>query len=234
MKIPAGKLISRKYLRNRMSTFDEIKASSSQKIQPGSPEGYLSEETTHYSVVDARGNAVSATTTLNGSFGSSIVVDCAGFLLNNQMDDFSVKLGFPNMYGLAGGETNSIQPGKRMLSSMAPAIVEKEGKLFLVAGSPGGSTIPTTVFQIIVNVIDFGMNIQEAVDTGRFHHQWLPDWINFEKKAIDSITNQKLMQMGNELKQRNSIGSVNAIMILPDGKIAGGADKRGNNSSCGY
>jgi gamma-glutamyltranspeptidase/glutathione hydrolase len=234
MKIPVDQLTDKNYLLHRMSTFDEKRASSSPEIQPGSPEGYLSEETTHYSVVDAKGNAVAVTTTLNGSFGSSIVVDSTGFLLNNQMDDFSVKPGFPNMYGLVGGETNSVQPGKRMLSSMTPIIVEKEGKLFLVAGSPGGSTIPTSVFQVIVNVIDFEMNIQEAVDAGRFHHQWLPDWIIYEKNAIDSITAQKLNDMGHELKSRTSIGSVNAILILPDGKKAGGADKRGNNSSCGY
>ena len=121
-----------------------------------------------------------------------------------------------------------------MLSSMTPTIVEKDGKLFLVVGSPGGSTIPTSVFQVIVNVIDFGMNIQDAVDAGRFHHQWLPDWISFEKNAIDSLTLEKLTEYGHILKERSSIGSVNAIMILPDGKKAGGADKRGNNSSCGY
>lgn len=234
MKINSNQLTNKKYIHLRMSTFDAKRASPSLEIQPGSPGAYTSEETTHFSVVDAKGNAVSATTTLNGTFGSSIVVDSAGFLLNNQMDDFSIKPGFPNMYGLVGGETNSIQPGKRMLSSMTPTIVEKEGKLFLVAGSPGGSTIPTSVFQVITNVIDFEMNIQDAVNAGRFHHQWLPDWISYEKNAIDSITGQELMVMGHQLKERSSIGSVNAIMILPDGKIAGGADKRGNNSSCGY
>ena len=234
MKVSARQLISKKYLLNRMSTWNENRASVSDEISPGSPEAYSSEETTHYSVVDANGNAVSATTTLNGSFGSSIVVDSAGFLLNNQMDDFSIKPGFPNMYGLVGGETNSVYPGKRMLSSMTPSIIEKKGKLFLVVGSPGGSTIPTTVYQIIVNVIDFGMNIQEAVDAGRFHHQWLPDWISYEKNAIDSLTYKNLRHMGHLLKERITIGSVNAVMILPDGKKAGGADKRGDNSSYGY
>jgi gamma-glutamyltranspeptidase/glutathione hydrolase len=234
VKIPVGKLVSKKYLLNRMSDFNEKRASQSQEIKHGSPEGYTSEETTHYSVVDAAGNAVAATTTLNNTFGNSIVVDSAGFLLNNQMDDFSVKPGFPNMYGLVGGEANSVQPGKRMLSSMTPSIVEKEGKLFLVLGSPGGSTIPTTVFQVIVNVLDFGMSIGQAVNAGRFHHQWLPDWISFEKNAIDSISSKKLSDMGYILKERTSIGSINAIMILPGGKKAGGADKRGNNSSCGY
>ena len=234
VKIPVGKLVSKKYLLDRMSDFNEKRASQSQEIKPGSPEGYTSEETTHYSVVDAAGNAVAATTTLNNTFGNSIVVDSAGFLLNNQMDDFSVKPGFPNMYGLVGGEANSVQPGKRMLSSMTPSIVEKEGKLFLVLGSPGGSTIPTTVFQVIVNVLDFGMSIGQAVNAGRFHHQWLPDWISFEKNAIDSISSKKLSDMGYILKERTSIGSINAIMMLPGGKKAGGADKRGNNSSCGY
>jgi gamma-glutamyltranspeptidase len=234
VKIPVGKLVSKKYLLNRMSDFNEKRASLSQEIKPGSPEGYTSEETTHYSVVDGAGNAVAATTTLNNTFGNSIVVDSAGFLLNNQMDDFSVKPGFPNMYGLVGGEANSVQPGKRMLSSMTPTIIEREGKLFLVLGSPGGSTIPTTVFQVIVNVLDFGMSIGQAVDAGRFHHQWLPDWISFEKNATDSISSKKLTDMGHILKDRVSIGSINAIMILPGGKKAGGADKRGNNSSCGY
>jgi gamma-glutamyltranspeptidase / glutathione hydrolase len=234
MRVSASQLIDKAYLKNRMSTWDEKRASVSAEILPGSPESYSSEETTHYSVVDKYGNAVSATTTLNNTFGSSIVVDSAGFLLNNQMDDFSVKPGFPNMYGLIGGEINSVSPGKRMLSSMTPTIIEREGKLFLVVGSPGGSTIPTTVFQIIVNVIDFGMNIQDAVDSGRFHHQWVPDWISYEKNGIDSLTCEKLRNMGHILKERTSIGSVNAVLILPDGKKAGGADKRGDNSSCGY
>jgi gamma-glutamyltranspeptidase/glutathione hydrolase len=234
MKVPPGKLISKKYLADRISTWDENKASVSADLGPGDPEAYASEQTTHYSVVDAHGNAVSATTTLNDTFGSGIVVDSAGFLLNNQMDDFSVKPGFPNMYGLIGGEINSIYPGKRMLSSMTPTIVEKEGKLFLVAGSPGGSTIPTTVFQVIVNVIDFGMDIRVAIDAERFHHQWMPDWITYEKNSIDSVTSGKLKQMGHLLKERTSIGSVNAIMIFPDGRKKGGADKRGDNCACGY
>jgi len=217
-----------------MKNFNKEKASFSQEINPGTPEEYSSEETTHYSVVDKMGNAVSATTTLNGTYGNRIVVDSAGFLLNNQMDDFSVKPGFPNMYGLVGGEANAVGPGKKILSSMTPVIVEKDGKLFLVAGSPGGSTIPTSVYQVITNVIDFNMNIGEAVDTGRFHHQWLPDWISFEKNGIDSLTLNMLRMMGHTLKERSPIGSVNAIMVLPDGRKAGGADKRGNNSSCGY
>jgi gamma-glutamyltranspeptidase/glutathione hydrolase len=234
VKVPVDQLVNKNYLHNRLKNFDEKKASSSQEINPGSPEGFVSEETTHYSVVDARGNAVSVTTTLNNTFGNSIVVDSAGFLLNDQMDDFSVKPGYANMYGLVGGEANSVQPGKRMLSSMTPTIVEKDGKLLLVLGSPGGSTIPTTVFQVVVNVLDFGMNIGQAVDARRFHHQWLPDWISYEKNGIDSLTLEKLKGMGHQLKGRSSLGSINAIMMLPGGKKAGGADKRGNNSSCGY
>lgn len=234
MNVKSNQLMNRDYLLKRMITFNEAQASVSQDIKPGSPEVYSSEETTHYSVVDSQGNAVSATTTLNGTYGNSIVVDSAGFLLNNQMDDFSIKPGTPNMYGLVGGEVNSVSPGKKILSSMTPTIVEKEGKLFLVLGSPGGSTIPTSVYQVITNVIDFGMGIQDAVDAGRFHHQWLPDQISYEINGIDSLTINVLTQMGHTLAKRSSIGSVNAVMLLPDGKKAGGADKRGNNSSCGY
>jgi gamma-glutamyltranspeptidase / glutathione hydrolase len=234
IRIPLDQLISQSYLKNRMNDYNEKKASVSQDIKPGTPEGYTSEETTHYSVVDAFGNAVAATTTLNNGFGNCIVVDSAGFFLNDEMDDFSVKPGHPNMYGLVGGEANSIVPGKRMLSSMTPTIVEKNGKLFMVLGSPGGSTIPTTVFQVLTNVVDFGMNIQEAVDTGRFHHQWLPDVLYYEKNAIDTSVVKRLGELGHELKERSSIGSTNAIMILPGSKKAGAADKRNNNSSCGY
>ena len=234
MKMPFEKLTEEKYILNRMNSFKKERATPSVEIRPGVPDIPVSEETTHYSVVDAWGNSVSATTTLNGTFGNSIVIDSAGFLMNNQMDDFSVKPGFPNMYGLVGGEANSVQPGKKMLSSMTPVILEKEGKLYLVAGSPGGSTIPTTVYQIIVNVIDFGMDIQQAVDAGRFHHQWLPDVLSFEKGSLDSLTIRQLNQMGHTMKQRSVIGSVNAILIMPDGKRAGGADKRGNNTAIGY
>lgn len=234
MKVSASQLTSMDYILSRMTTYNELKASSSSEILPGKPEGYSSEETTHYSVVDSKGNAVSVTTTLNGTFGSGIVVDSAGFLLNNQMDDFSIKPGFPNMYGLVGGEINSVSPGKKILSSMTPTIVEKDGKLFMVAGSPGGSTIPTTVYQVLINVIDFGMSVTDAVNAGRFHHQWMPDWISYEKDGLDSITLGRLRNMGHVLKERTSIGSVNAIMVLKDGKKAGGADKRGDNTTCGY
>jgi gamma-glutamyltranspeptidase/glutathione hydrolase len=234
VQIPVGKLLAAKYLTDRMKSFNSKKASASSEIGHGSPEPYQTEQTTHFSVVDSMGNAVSTTTTLNNTFGNSIVVTGAGFLLNNQMDDFSSKPGFPNMYGLVGGEANSIQPGKRMLSSMTPTIIEKDGKLFLVVGSPGGSTIPTSVFQVIVNILDFGMNVQDAVDAGRFHHQWLPDYISYEKKSISSASVKKLELIGHTLKVRNSIGLVNAIQILADGKKVGGADPRGYNVASGF
>ncbi|MGA1976674.1 MAG: gamma-glutamyltransferase [Bacteroidales bacterium] len=222
------------YLRKRFSDFNPGMATESGKISAGSVKGFESEETTHYSIVDQYGNAVAATTTLNNIFGSSIVVDGAGFLLNNQMDDFSVKPGFPNTYGLTGGDANSISPGKRMLSSMTPSIVEKDGKLFLVTGSPGGSTIPTTVFQVITDVIDYKMDIRQAVDTGRFHHQWLPDYISYENQSIDSTVLEELIKMEYKIRERGSIGSVNAVEIIKDGRMEAGADRRGNNVACGY
>jgi gamma-glutamyltranspeptidase/glutathione hydrolase len=232
--VPVKQLISKKYLSGRMADFDPSIASPSSAVGHGSPEGYVSEETTHYSVVDGMGNAVAVTTTLNDTFGTGIVVDGAGFLLNNQMDDFSSKPGFPNMYGLVGGEANAISPGKRMLSSMTPAIIEKDGKLFMVLGSPGGSTIPTSVFQVVVNVIDYGLSMQDAVDAPRFHHQWLPDIITYEQKCIDSITLGILVKMGHQFKLRSSIGRVNAIMKPDDGTLKAGADPRGNNVAVGY
>lgn len=234
VRIPVEKLLNHKYLADRMKSFNSGMASLSSEISHGYPEPYQSEQTTHYSVVDSSGNAVAVTTTLNNTFGNSIVVAGAGFLLNNQMDDFSAKPGFPNLYGLVGGEANSIQPGKRMLSSMTPTIVEKDNKLFLVVGSPGGSTIPTTVFQVIVDIIDFGMTVQDAVNAGRFHHQWLPDNIFYEKKSMDTVTVKKLEIIGHTLKVRRSIGLVNAIQILPDGKKAGGPDPRGYNMASGF
>jgi gamma-glutamyltranspeptidase/glutathione hydrolase len=234
VKIPVRQLLDPVYLADRMESFNPEKASLSSEISHGSPEAYISEETTHYSVVDSWGNAVSTTTTLNGGFGNSIVVSGAGFLMNNQMDDFSSKPGFPNMYGLVGGEANSILPGKRMLSSMTPTIIEKDGKLFMVVGSPGGSTIATSVFQVVVNTIDFGMSIQEAVNAGRFHHQWLPDNVAYEKNSIDTLLVKSLEKMGHVMRSRSAIGRVNAIMIMPDGTISAGADPRGLNVASGF
>jgi gamma-glutamyltranspeptidase/glutathione hydrolase len=234
VRVPVKELLNDSYLTTRMKSFNSDKASQSSSVTHGDPIPHESEQTTHYSVVDPFGNAVSTTTTLNNTFGTSIMVAGAGFLLNNEMDDFSAKPGFPNMFGLVGGEANAIQPGKRMLSSMTPTIIEKDSCLFLVVGSPGGSTIPTTVFQVIVNMIDYSMGVQDAVNAGRFHHQWLPDQIIFEKSAIDSLTLQKLKSLGHNLKVRGSIGLVNAIQILPNGNRAGGADPRGYNVACGF
>jgi gamma-glutamyltranspeptidase / glutathione hydrolase len=234
INMPVKQLLNKKYLTDRMKDYDPAKASLSSVIGHGSPAGYVSEETTHFSVIDGMGNAVAVTTTLNGTFGNSIVVDGAGFLLNNQMDDFSSKPGFPNMYGLVGGEANAIRPEKRMLSSMSPTIIEKDGNLFMVLGSPGGSTIPTSVFQVVVNVIDFGLSMQDAVDAGRFHHQWLPDNITYEQNCLDSLAIAKLVKMGHEFKPRSSIGRVNAIMKADDGTLKAGADPRGNNSAAGF
>ena len=234
VNVPVYGMLNKKYLEQRLSDYDMNAATPSSSIKAGSPEGYISEETTHYSVVDNSGNAVSVTTTLNNTFGNSVVVDGAGFLLNNEMNDFSIKPGFPNMYGLTGGEANSIEPGKRMLSSMTPVIVEKDGKLFMVAGSPGGSTIPTSVFQVIINVIEYNMNIGEAVDTGRFHHQWLPDYISHEKNSLDTLILNELRNMGHETRERVSIGQVNAIQVSSDGLLRSGADKRSYNTACGY
>jgi gamma-glutamyltranspeptidase/glutathione hydrolase len=232
--IPLAELLSDEYLAGRMKSFRPDSASSSAVTGPGSPIPDGGIQTTHYSVVDRMGNAVSATTTLNETFGNSIVVDSAGFLLNNEMDDFSVKPGVPNMFGLTGGRANSAEPGKRMLSSMTPVIVEKDGKLFLTAGSPGGSTIPTSVLQVLINVIDYGMSITQAVDSGRFHHQWLPDQISYEAHSLPPYAIEGLGRAGHKLSERKSIGRVNAIMILPDGKMEGGPDRRGNNSAFGY
>ena len=191
-------------------------------------------ETTHFSIVDKFGNAVSITTTINGSYGSKVVVDGAGFLLNNEMDDFSIKPGFPNMFGLTGGEVNAIEGNKRMLSSMTPTIIEKEGKLFMVLGTPGGSTIITSVFQTILNVIDYKMTMQEAVDSKKFHHQWLPDLIVIEKKTINNDIKDALIQMGHKFNERTSIGRMDCILVNEAGKLEGAADKRGDNIAIGY
>tara|TARA_S200000501_G_scaffold366695_1_gene401942 strand:- start:5655 stop:7337 length:1683 start_codon:yes stop_codon:yes gene_type:complete len=229
INVPIDTLISQQYSDQRWLTINEYEASKSSDISHGEIVNNLleSEETTHYSVVDKYGNAVSVTTTINGWFGNGITVDDAGFLLNNEMDDFSAKPGVANAYGLVGGEANAIQPKKRMLSSMTPTIVETpEGELFLVVGSPGGSTIITTVAQIIMNVIDFEMNIEDAVEAPRFHHQWLPDLIQIESFGFSIETLQALSNKGHNYKIRNNIGEANCIMILEDGLIEASSDSR--------
>jgi len=193
-----------------------------------------SPQTTHFSVIDDEGNAVSITTTLNAAYGSKAVVPGAGFFLNNEMDDFSVKPGVPNLYGLVGGEANKIAPYKRMLSSMTPTIVDRDKEPFLIVGSPGGSTIPTTVFQVISNMVDHGLDLKSAVDAPRFHHQWLPDIIYMEENGFDQQTISELQAKGHEIKYREKIGQVNAIHIGVDGTITAVGDKRKDNSAAGY
>ena len=233
-QVPQKQLLDANYNKKRMSTFNWAAATPSSQVLSGEIKGAEHEETTHFSIVDHDGNAVSITTTLNGSYGALVAVKGGGFLLNNEMDDFSVKPGAPNMYGLVGGEANSIAPNKRMLSSMTPSIVEKNGNLFMVVGTPGGSTIITSVFQTIINVIDFDMGMQEAVAAKKFHHQWLPDEVYMEKDAIDSLAVEKLKAKGYKISPRGAIGRVDAILKTKDGAYQGGADPRGDDKAIGY
>ncbi len=233
INVPINKLISKDYAFDRYSTISCKKAIASKKINHGAIEIIdESEETTHFSIVDKYGNAVSLTTTINGWFGNGITVDNAGFLLNNEMDDFSVKPGYPNLYGLVGNEANSISPGKRMLSSMTPTIVEDlEGELFLVLGSPGGSTIITSVAQILINIIDFNMSLKESIEKKRFHHQWLPDIIYTEKYTFSKDVIDRLKRYGHNVKIRSSIGQANCIQLNVDGlKYAVSDSRRGGHS----
>jgi gamma-glutamyltranspeptidase/glutathione hydrolase len=230
-KVPVKMLTSKAYATARMKDYNTQTAGNSKSTQPGIvPE---SEETTHFSVYDKNGNAVSVTTTLNGSYGSKTVVGGAGFLLNNEMDDFSIKPGVPNMYGAVGADANAIAPGKRMLSSMTPTIVLKDNKPFLVVGTPGGTTITTSVFQTLVNILEFDMSTDEAVNKPKFHHQWQPDEIFVEADFPQNVRTQ-LQQMGYKVTQRGSIGRTEAIRIHANGAIEAVADKRGDDAAAGY
>ena len=236
VKVPTQQLLSPDYLKERMSSFSWDKASKSTEIAHGKIVGYESDETTHYSIVDRFGNAVAVTTTLNTNYGSKVYVKGGGFFLNNQMDDFSIKPGEPNTYGLVGSEKNAIAPNKRMLSSMTPTIIEKEGKLFMVIGTPGGSTIITSVLQCFLNVAEYGMTMQQSVSKPRFHHQWLPDDVMYEPKGFAPEVIAHLKAKGYKPREENFviIGKVDAILVQPDGTLEGGADPRGDDTAVGY
>jgi gamma-glutamyltranspeptidase/glutathione hydrolase len=234
-KVPLKQMMDDQYNDERMSSYDPDKATPSSEVKEGVIAGYESEETTHYSIVDALGNAVAVTTTINGWFGSHVVVGGSGFFLNNEMDDFSSKPGVPNMFGVLGAEANKIEPNKRMLSAMTPTIVEKDGRLFMVVGTPGGSTIITSVFQVILNVVEHDMRMQEAVNAKRIHAQWLPDVIIPETGTLSKEDSITLVNMGHKITTRRAIGRVDAILVLPDGKLEAGADNtRGDDTAKGF
>ncbi|RFM25578.1 gamma-glutamyltransferase [Deminuibacter soli] len=233
-KVPSNTLMSDAYLKQRMADYSPDHATPSSAIKAGLVKE--SDETTHLSVIDAAGNMVTVTTTLNGGYGCRTVVGGAGFFMNNEMDDFSIKPGVPNMYGAVGGEANAIAPGKRMLSSMTPTLVLQNKQPFMVTGTPGGTTIPTSIFQTIVNVIDFKMNATDAVNQPKFHHQWLPDEIDVEKAFPDSVRTS-LTNMGYTIKELDGIGRVELICIKhKNGKIIldVAADGRGDDDAEGF
>jgi gamma-glutamyltranspeptidase/glutathione hydrolase len=234
--IPLDVILSNAYLKKRMTNFSFDKATLSSEVSHGDVQIIESEETTHYSIVDQDGNAVSVTTTLNGAFGSKLYSEELGFFFNNEMDDFSAKAGVPNMFGLIGAEANSIEPGKRMLSSMTPTIVEKEGKLWMVVGTPGGSTIITAVAQTILNAYEHGLSMQDAVNAPRFHHQWLPDTVVFEPEGFSKSTLATLKEKGYLINEERSriIGKVDAIRVLKSGQLEAGADPRGDDAAVGF
>ncbi|BFM05999.1 gamma-glutamyltransferase [Halioxenophilus aromaticivorans] len=236
VEIPYTQLTGSNYLSQRMASFSFDTATKSSDVAHGAIEVVESNETTHYSIVDQYGNAVAATITINGAYGSKLYSDELGFFFNNEMDDFSAKPGVPNMFGLTGSEANSIAAGKRMLSSMTPTIALKDGELFMVLGAPGGSTIITSVLQTLINVYEFGYSMQAAVNAPRFHHQWLPDAILFETEGFDPALMPQLEAKGYNVMQGRSpvIGKVDAILRLDDGRLETGADKRGDDAAAVY
>ena len=232
--VPVSKLTDPEYLNMRMKNYSPDAPTPSSQLGAGNVNFHESEETTHLSVLDEEGNAVSVTTTLNGSYGSRTVVGGAGFFLNNEMDDFSIKPGVPNMFGAIGGEANAIHPGKRMLSSMTPTLVLKNDKPYIVVGTPGGTTIPTQVFQALINILEFGMSAEDAINKPKFHHQWLPDELYTEKGFIP-VTAEALKKMGYPMgKERGGIGRTEIILVRPDGKKEAVADRRGDDAAAGY
>ena len=230
-KVPTRTLISDAYAQQRMQDYTPGVAGNSKNTNAG--QAKESEQTTHYSVIDKEGNMVAITTTLNGSYGNKTVVAGAGFLLNNEMDDFSTKPGVPNMFGALGGEANAIAPGKRMLSSMTPTLVTVNNKAYLTIGSPGGTTIPNQIYEGLINMIDFKMSLKQSIDASRFHHQWIPDQIQVEADFPDA-TIQALKKQGYKVNQRGYFGRMDGIRILPNGKIEAAGDKRGDDSVAGY
>lgn len=236
VNIPLPTLIKEDYLSGRMADFSFKKATKSSDVSHGNIRLIESDETTHYSIIDQFGNAIAVTTTLNGAYGSKLYCSELGFFLNNEMDDFSSKPGTPNMFGLIGAEANKIEPEKRMLSSMTPTIVEKNGKLYMTLGTPGGSTIITSVLQTILNVHEFKMTMQEAVNAPRFHHQWLPDEVKMEPNKFDKSLVNKLEKLGYSINQKDSpiIGKVDGILVLDDNSYEGGADYRGDDTAVGF
>ena len=233
VSVPTNQLIDSSYLKERMKSFSFEKATLSSQIAPGMVVAEESDETTHFSILDREGNAIALTTTINGNYGSKLYVEDGGYFLNNEMDDFSSKPGVPNMFGLIGGSANAIASGKRMLSAMTPTIVERNGQLSMVVGTPGGSTIITSVFQILMNVYEFGLTLEEAVQAPRFHHQWLPDEVILEPEQFPKNLIQNLVKKGYEIQEKKTriIGRVDAIYRSPKGTISVAADPRGDDAS---
>ncbi|MDP2188494.1 MAG: gamma-glutamyltransferase [Sphingobacteriaceae bacterium] len=234
VEVPLNALLDESYLKRRASSIQAKKATPSSRISGGLPALPESDETTHYIVADGKGNIITATTSLNGAYGSKSIATGLGFLLNNTIDDFSLAPGLPNSYGLVGSTANAIAPGKRMLSSMTPTLVLKEGKPVLAIGSPGGSTIPTTVLQVFLNQLEFGLPAQWAVDFPRFHHQWLPDHIRYENGRLDKKNQRQLKQWGHTLQESAPYGRAETIRFHPDGTLEGGADRRGDDAVRSY